>query len=225
MKTAPKDKKLGQGCGKKSVSLVATAGYLKPQDAVWVAIRQLKAFTQEDIEIKLVNEKLSGINSYTVKSYMARLEKGGFIQLRSYEQVNNIAKRITYELINDVGVHSPCLNKDGQISTQGRGRTNLWRSMKVLSSFDKVEISEAASVNGTTVKEGEAQDYIKHLYKAGYLVKVSEYNRTTGELARYKLLKSKNTGALPPMIQRTKHIFDPNLRKVVWQEKPMEVMQ
>jgi ribosomal protein L28 len=54
---------------------------------------------------------------------------------------------------------------------------------------------------------------------------VSEYNRTTGELARYKLLKSKNTGALPPMIQRTKHIFHPNLRKVVWQEKPMEVMQ
>lgn len=224
MKSAPTNKKLGQGCGKKEISLVASAGYLKPQDAVWAVMRELKQFTQIDIEIKLVNNKISGINSYTIRSYISRLEKGNYIKLVNYETVKNIAKRITYKLINDVGVHSPRLNKDGEISTQGRGRENLWRSMKVLNSFDQIELCEAASTADVIVKEGEAQDYIKHLYKAGYLIKVAEYNRRHGTKARYQLLKSKNTGALPPMIQRTKQIFDPNLRKIVWKEQRDEAM-
>lgn len=222
MNATPSSRQLGQGCGKKSVALVAAAGYLKPQDVVWAAIRQLKTFTQLDIELKLVRDNITGINSWTVKSYISRLEKGGFIKLSSYEPVNNIAKRITYTLINDVGVHSPRLNKDGEISTQGRGRENLWRAMKVLGTFDQSELSEAASTKDVIVKEGEAQDYIKHLYKAEYLIKTAKYNRKTGTKARYQLLKSKNTGALPPMVQRTKHIFDQNLKKIVWQEKPKE---
>lgn len=224
MNATPSSQQLGQGCGKKSVALVAAAGYLKPQDVVWAAIRQLKTFTQLDIELKLVHDNITGINSWTVKSYISRLEKGGFIKLSSYEPVNNIAKRITYTLINDVGVHSPRLNKDGEISTQGRGRENLWRAMKVLGTFDQSELSEAASTKDVIVKEGEAQDYIKHLYKAGYLIKVAEYNRKHGTKARYQLLKSKNTGALPPMIQKTKQVFDPNLRQVVWKEQQKEFM-
>lgn len=224
MKSAPTNKKLGQGCGKKQINLVASAGYLKPQDAIWETIRELKQFAQDDIEIRLVHKKVGGINSWTVKSYLSRLEKGEYIKLVSYKPVKNIAKRITYKLINDVGVHSPRLNKDGEISTQGRGRENLWRSMKVLNSFDQIELCEAASTADVIVKEGEAQDYIKHLYKAGYLIKVTEYNRRHGTKARYQLLKSKNTGALPPMIQRTKQIFDPNLRKIVWKEQRDEVM-
>ena len=211
--------KIGKKRGQKPIALVAQAGYLKPQDAIWATVRKLKIFTQKDIDIRLNQDGVKGINSDTLRSYIKRLEKGGYVKIISSEMINNLAKRLTYELINDVGVHSPRITKDGKISLQGRGRENLWRSMKVLKTFDYVELTEAACTDEVTVKEGEAKDYVKHLFKAGYLIQVADHNPKTGTKSRYQLLKSKNTGALPPVIQRTKRVFDQNLREVVWREQ------
>jgi len=218
MKTQPP--KLGQGRGRKPVELISAAGYITPQDAVWKAIRELKKFSIDTLERNISKKAVEEINSSTVESYITRLRRGGYIEIIDKEKgrYKGVTTRFIYKLINDTGVRAPRLKKDGTASTQGRGRENMWRAMKMLNTFNRVELCEVASVNGVVVKEASAIDYITHLHKAGYLRRVNKCNCALGEKARYQLLKSKNTGALPPMIQRTNQVFDPNINAVVWRQ-------
>lgn len=215
----------GHGAGQKPVHLLAPSGFRLPQDCVWQAIRALKVFSQADVELWLTKNKFSGINSNTVISYLKRLLKGGYLSVKNIKHLRGSAKRITYELEKDCGVHAPRLTKSGGICRKGRGRENLWRSMKILKGFNFRELARAASTSDVQVKEQEASDYIKYLHKAGYLHITEERRRLgyTSVPARYSLLPSRNTGHLPPMVQRIKQVFDPNLNQVVWTPEPAEV--
>lgn len=206
----------GRHTGRKPIHLVAASGYRTPQDAVWEALRALRNFCQADIELWVVNKGYPGINSATVKSYLQRLEKGQYIACIRTEPVKGSAAIKRFELRQDVGLHAPRLTADGRPSTQGQGRENLWRSMKILSSFDFHELAEAASTDEVQVKSSEAKSYIKHLYKAGYLQRLKAGSSRIA--SRYRLLPGYNTGPRPPMVQRIKRVFDPNLNQVMGEE-------
>jgi len=209
----------GRQRGKKPVDLVAASGYQTPQDCVWEAIRELKTFNQVELELWLVQQKKSGINSKTIKSFLKRLLKGGYITLTEVVKYRGNAKTHNYVLSKDVGVHAPRLTKEGTVSLQGRGRENLWRAMKVLNSFDFRELAQAASTEEVSVKPMEAKDYIRHLKGAGYLLQLQAHDRRARTPARYRLLPRRNTGPRPPMVQRVKQVFDPNLNQVMGVEQ------
>ncbi len=207
--------KSGHKPGRKPVDLVAASGYRTPQNCVWEAVRALKQFNVVSLERWLKKRGYTDINSHTLQSYIKRLLNGHYIEIASITTLQGIAKTYSYQLINDVGIQAPRLTKEGDPSTQGLGRENLWRSMKVLDAFNYIELAQTATTTTVVVKPSTAQDYIKHLYRAGYLQRVSEAC-CSGGLAHYRLIAGKSTGPHPPMVQRIKQVFDPNLNKVVW---------
>ncbi|CAA0111503.1 Uncharacterised protein [BD1-7 clade bacterium] len=207
----------GKNGGKKPVHIQGTN--LSGQDAIWAGIRTLREFDRKDLVIWVSNNKYRGVNDDTVKAYLQRLSKGGYIRVIDTKNYRGVAKAYRYILAQDCGIHAPRLKRDGTPSTLGRGRENLWRAMKLLGDFDWRELAMTASNDDVTVKPTEAKDYIKHLYRAGYLQCTQSSrsgSRANGSLAKYRLLPKKNTGPRPPQIQRIKQVYDPNLQQVVW---------
>lgn len=209
--------KAGKGRGRKPAD---TANYsLVGYEAAWAAMRELKLFTRADLVIHIAKNKSWSVNDSTVKDYIYRLNKGGYLEVANVDKKGGARRLYTYKLIRDVGVNAPRLQRDGSVSTMGMGRLNLWRSMKILKEFDYRELSATATNELVTVKEIEAKDYVFHLEKAGYLKKVKPANNA-GSLARYCLIPSKFTGPKAPQIQRVKQVYDPNLQQVMKRQEP-----
>lgn len=165
------------------------------REAMWKVIRKLRIFSVTQIYMETT------LNISSVREYLTGLSKGGFIKKMSGGG---------YELIKDVGVDAPRVRKDGTTVTQGQGRINMWRTMRILKRFSARELAIAATTESCEVKESSARDYIRHLHLAGYLRHLAE--------GKYLFLDVRYTGPKPPMIQRVKRVFDQNLKKVMWSE-------
>jgi hypothetical protein len=211
----PKKSRVGKGRGRKPLQQVQQiTRYDQPYEAIWSAIRGLHTFTMPELCSRLVKMECGGINEYTVKSYLQRLKHGGFIE------TEDIGKRLPYlpgvryqyTLIKNVGVEAPRLTKKGEASKSGATTENLWRSIRILKSFSYRELAHAASTPDISIPVATAACYARTLAGAGYLGKIP------GGLVRYKLLPSMNTGPKPPRVQSARRLYDPNLKKVVWQE-------
>jgi hypothetical protein len=188
-------------------------GSLESREAVWGIIRRMKTFTVPDLH----KETLLGID--TIRDYVAGLHKAGYIAIHG-ESVPGRKTSLMYSLVRDVGVDAPRVRKDGSEITQGQNRESMWRSMRILREFSVIDIISTASTDKGAIPLKDAKSYIHHLHKAGYLVMTSEgrpgNRHLLGRPARYRLLRAKNTGPKPPMVQRGKQVFDQNLRTVVW---------
>ncbi len=90
-----------------------------------------------------------------------------------------------------------------------RGRSKLWRSMRVLTrsqgGFGRAELCATASTSMRNV-----EDYLRWLMRAGYVNKVS----TSGQhhVGFYVLVR--DTGPNPPRARADGTIFDLNLERV-----------
>lgn len=188
-----------------------------PRQRIWEAIRcQADNFTTHSIERSL------NIDKRTIQTYLQALERGEFInQIGERKMVRD---RKHYRLVRDVGVEAPRLDRDGRTVMQSRGNENMWRTMRIMGDFSSRELALRAATPEIGISDSTALSYVKFLVNAGYLTVVDpghSYIRGKGaKQARYRLLASKYTGPRPPMIQRTKAVYDPNLGKIVWQEEP-----
>lgn len=209
----------GVGQGKKPVDLVAaqSRGCATGQDAVWGAVRRLKRFTANDLWMQV--EKHQGDNRHTIRSYLKRLLRGGYLEVVDVRQ-RGVAKTYTYELVRDVGVDAPRLDKSGEASRQGVGTEQMWRAMRILGKFTYLDLAIGASTGSHSVKPATAKDYCKYLAWAGYL-KVLSLGKA-GTPSVYVFVASKFTGPKPPKVQRVRQVFDPNINQVVWPEKAEE---
>jgi hypothetical protein len=176
---------------------------------IWEEIRKQKVFTLKSLEWAIADS-----NKGTIRSYVKSLEKAGFVAIKSIIPIPPFAVG-EYKLIKDVGVHAPRVNKKGEIVKQGFATEQMWRAMKMLPQFTIAELAAIASTNECEVKVSHAQYYVKCLAKAGYLTREGKQN----EAGIYRLIPIRYTGFLPPMIQRLKTVFDPNLNKIMWQEE------
>lgn len=180
------------------------AGAMTPRDVIWTALRKLKTCRMD----KLIVTTHQSPNA--IMSYLKSLRAAGFVQV----------ERGLITLLRDVGIEAPRLRRDGSAVTQGRAREHMWRTMRVVREFTFRELAVQASTEEQTIHELDARDYVAHLHRAGYLAVVSPAKpggkSRAGALARYRLLPSRNTGPKPPMVQRVKQVFDPNLGQVVW---------
>lgn len=172
------------------------------RQAIWDWIRAWHgSFTVNDIlmavrlEPSSVNEYLTGLCNSPEKYLTARKNPSRGVLTQ-------------YVLNNDTGHDAPRVRKDGTPVTMGQGRLQMWNAMQVLKVFTPRDLAFNASTDTHTVAESEAKTYCAALCKAGYLVGLA------GQ--RYSLIPTMWTGPHPPQIQRTKQVYDPNLKKVVW---------
>lgn len=176
----------------------------KPQgmDGVWAEIRRLNIFTTRDIH------ENTDIHNKTITDYVKRLMAGGYIEEHaSFEETGR------YVLVRDAGIHPPRIRPNGQPVTQGKGTENMWRSMRMLGQFTPRDIMVHSTTDTVSVTEATAKSYCSMLLKAQYL-RVVQKAVPGKRQATYKFVR--NTGPLPPQIQRVKQVFDPNIREVTY---------
>ena len=208
---------------RKPAHLVSTAKHIGGRQGVWQAVRKLQSFTVDQI----VDE--CGGDRETVRTYIDSLRRGGYLakvdtvapQRTSISNSNVGQKRANlFELVRDIGFEAPRVKRDGSPSVQGAAREQMWRTMKLLDVFSPRELALAASTDDQAVSEVDALDYARYLQKGGYLFVVTA--GSPGKQVRYRFVRSRNSGPLPPQVQRLKSVWDPNTRVVVWQEEPSE---
>ena len=174
-------------------------GPLESRQAVWDAIRRMRRFT-----VPVVRDETL-LKTDTVRDYILGLEAAGYV--RKITESSGVGVPARWELAKDAGSEAPRVRRDGTPIIQGQGRENMWNAMRILRDFTARELAVAASMPTCRVKELTAEDYIKHLHRAGYL-------RKNG--SRYMFLPGAYTGPMAPMIQRTKRVWDPNLKQIRW---------
>ncbi len=177
----------------------------------WVRSQGEQPFATTDVDVNL--------DSSTLREYLLALHRAGYLEIISQ---GKRGEANTYRLVEDCGAEAPRLRKDGTTVTQGNGRQQMWNAMRIIKQFTPVDLAFNASTDDHRVAEADARSYCSALYKAGYL-RVAAPHKTgrcgktgSGKLTTYLLIPTMWTGPQPPQIQRTKQIYDPNLRKVVW---------
>jgi hypothetical protein len=204
--------------GKRRPAQMELAGGKGSRQRAWEAVRRhAGAFTCFQIARK------AKVDDAALITYLVSLEKAGFLAGEDMAG-KPVRTRKTWTLLKDNGVEAPRVTRDGKLVTQGMGTEAMWRSMRIIAEFNAAELAAHASASGVDVSERTAKSYVGALKGAGYLVvmaaAVARGGRLGADQARYRLPAHKYTGPRPPMIQRTKSVYDPNLGKVVWQEEP-----
>lgn len=193
------------------------AGKLTPRDRVWAAVRALKHFGYAEIADFVVDNapaeaSVRRIEEDTIESYVLSLEAAGY--LRREPGARKRREKVCFDLVRDVGVHAPRVTKAGETVTQGSARLAMWNAMRKLKQFSRSSLAHAASTEADTVTDEEAKTYIYYLLKASYLAVRDPGN--THRQATYVFIPSRNSGWRAPQIQRVRHVYDPNLGRVVW---------
>jgi hypothetical protein len=182
-----------------------------------MAGRKMKTFTMSQLADAISADRDA------VRTYVHSLLKGGIIAHHDKVPaptgvfgVKPTASNLSqvYRLVRDVGLEAPRLKRDGTPCRQGLAREQMWRTMQELVSFSPRDLAGTASTDLIPVSEVDAKAYLKALKAAGYLQVVREATKRTQ--ACYRLIK--RTGPLPPMVQRTKVVFDQNLGEIVHHE-------
>jgi hypothetical protein len=191
---------------------VHTIRHGESRDAIWATIRELVTFTVRDIWLH------TRLSKSTIQDYLQGLARAGYLTITGTRPADFGSKATIYTLTRDVGIDAPRVRRDGSLVTQGLGRELMWRTMRILGEFSARDLAVTASTEDCPVAEKEAKDYSHFLHKAGYLalVRAGKGTGNGGILNRYRFIKARFSGPKPPMIQRVKAVYDPNLEKVVW---------
>ncbi|TXG98591.1 MAG: hypothetical protein E6R08_04080 [Nevskiaceae bacterium] len=210
--------------GRKPVHLTSSAGKVGGRQAMWEAMRKRKRFT--------LSELANDINAAraAVRDYASSMVKAGILVVDGQTPaptgvfgVKPTDRNMSdvFKLVHDCGIEAPRLRKDGSPCTQGLPREQMWRTMNMSATFTARDLAATASTDTVTIKLTDAKDYLKHLQNAGYLAVVKPgkpgHKPGTGSLTVYRLIKK--TGPRPPMVQRMKTVFDPNLGVIMWHEE------
>lgn len=195
--------------GRKPVHLEQQGGKGNRQ-RIWEAIRAQKAkFTAEELSW------ITGIDTEATRSYLQGLLKAEVVAYcSSSDQKKCFIARKLY-LVKDNGSEAPSIRRDGATHRMGMGTEAMWRTLRILGETTAEELATMASAAVPTTTQ-TAKSYLKWLVKAGYVQQFRPHRRA----ARYRMIAAKYTGPRPPMIQRTKKVYDPNLGQVVWEESP-----
>lgn len=184
------------------------------RQSMWEAMRNLHK-AGEAITVRKVWEKgAEWAPRGRVRDYMIGLCAAGYLRVTREAP----GKTVEYELARDIGVDAPRVRKDGTEVTQGRGREQMWRTVKIIGDFTSRQLAQAASTPDHPVAETTANDYCLMLAGAGYLTITKP--GSPGKGARYRLAPGHWTGPRAPMVQRLKQLYDPNTGQVVYQRNP-----
>jgi len=191
------------------------AGGKGPRQLIWEAIRALG--TDDKVFSATGLSRTAKVEAPAVRDYLRCLLAARIVHI-----VNDHAGRgeeRLYFLDKDEGLEAPRVRKDGARVTQGLAQEQMWRTLRLLpSDTNGRELAAHASTADIPVAESAARDYLQTLGQAGYLIFTREGKGKGkgGVQARYRLKPSRNTGPRPPMVCRTRVVYDPNEARVVY---------
>lgn len=187
---------------------------------IWEAIRSLsptlESFTDRDIWSALPQAVREAIDKPIISDYRKCLVAASILKV---EREHTARTTAAFSLVKDEGIEAPRVRRDGSRVTQGLAQEQMWRTLRMLTAdTNGRELAAHASTPAIPVSEMAALDYLIVLNAAGYLIRTKEGKGTGkgGVQARYRLKASRNTGPRPPMVCRTKVVYDPNEDKVVY---------
>jgi hypothetical protein len=198
-----------------AIGTLKPANKLRPEEmrqAMWDAIRSTKGqvFTTSVVARKT----WAGYDA--IRNFLEALTNAGYLERTAPAYIGGAA---VYCLARDTGVEAPRVRRDGTESTRGRGREQMWRTMRILSDFTAQDIAITASTEERHIALSEAKTYLYRLHQAGYLRVVMKgkpgNKRGTGNLARYLFFRHMYTGPRAPQVQSDRQVYDPNLKRVV----------
>lgn len=192
-----------------------------PRQHIWEAIRRLAAkglaFNERQIWAEIPAQARITIELDTVRDYRRALVAAKILTQATPPEHHRIPA--TFRLLADEGIEAPRLRRDGSRVTMGLSQEQMWRTLRMLSAdINAVELAAHASTPAVPVDRVAANDYLLTLNTAGYLIctKEGKGRGNGGTLARYRIKPTRNTGPRPPMVCRTRVVYDPNEDKVVW---------
>ncbi len=202
---------------------VTLQGGIGPRQRIWDAIRARDGQTWTAVDIQKATRpagQIGGcVHEGTLQTYLMSLEAARIIRVAHFEPLRGVGRRKHYTLDRNEGVEAPRVRRDGTRVVQGLAQEQMWRTLRMLGAdVNARELAAHASSNTAPVSEIAAGDYLRTLDRAGYLV-CTQQGKGTGRggiPGRYRLRPDRNTGPKPPMVCRTKVVFDPNLQEVVW---------
>lgn len=171
------------------------------RQAAWEALRT----TPESITLNAVYYQ-TRLSKHSLRDYLIGLERAGYLERIEAGGPRTEAK---WRLAHDAGRHAPRVTKNGEPVSMGQGRLQMWRAMRVLGRFTAQDLAIHASTEEHQVATNEAVTYCRFLWRAGYLTQQGQH---------YQFVRRRYSGPKPPMIQRVKQVYDPNLEQVVWSQ-------
>ena len=187
---------------------------LRGFDFLWQQIREAgkkgRHFTAKEIDLA-GNDR----NRCSASHYLRRLQAAGYVvevARKAPRRPGIAAGQAIYQLVRRPA-ETPHIRLDGSLALQGDGQTRMWNAIRTLKSFDHAEIAIAASIEGGAVTHGTAKTYVRHLAAAGYLAALTKGG--PGKATVWRLKPSMNTGPKPPLVLRTKLVYDPNRNAVM----------
>ena len=115
---------------------------LKGYEAIWTHVRakSFEPYTLYDIEKDL------NCHVDAVRDYVKRLIRAGYVEeIGQTERKGRVRPINIYRNLKLPAV-APRLRRDGTVVTQGSGRDYMWRTMKMLGTFNATELA----INATT---------------------------------------------------------------------------
>ncbi|MBA5777443.1 hypothetical protein H2509_13375 [Stappia sp. F7233] len=173
-----------------------------------------ETFTRGDIL------RMSNARRRDVDDFFGRLEKAGLV-----EKVGERGPRP--EAVYRATVRqtaTPRVRRDGTVIESAGKQKCMWNAMRSgahRQGFTAQDIALWGSTDETAISLASAQAYIKALSKAGYLIPLVKGK--PGAPGIWRLAPDMNTGPLPPMILRTKVVFDQNRHELVGPVETEEV--
>lgn len=159
----------------------------------------------------------------TVQDYILSLHRGGIAEIVDERPTGGFGacQQERWFRLTRRPVEAPRLRKDGTPCLP-TGQSQMWRAIRALGTFTYHELAHAASTDDVQIAPQAAKTYSNRLGRAGYLIPVQPGKPKVATLWRLK--PSMNTGPLPPLIMRTKLVWDQNKQEVVAAEPAREVL-
>ena len=175
---------------------------LRGQQLAWNAMRRLRRFTLPEL-VRATKQRPVILNRLLRRGKLHRVEE------TRAPAASHAPRRHSpiYELVDDCGLEAPRLN-DALCR-----REQVWRTMRLLTTFTPQELAIAASTDRFPVTGAYAAACCQVLREAAYLIMVTPRGRY--RQARYRLPPQNDTGPLPPILHRYRYLFDPNLGRIV----------
>lgn len=178
---------------------------LNTREYLWEVMLKLKTFTARDLA------KETTYHASSISDYLTGLVAAGIIEKKVEPMRGITIARYTIDP-ETAPAEPPRVRPDGSVVTQGMGRHNMWRTMKMLKEFTAAQLVAFASTETAAVAPAEGEYYIDYLCKAGYLTLVEGASPRT-----WRFNADRYTGPKAPMIQKVLNVYDQNTGRVVWQ--------
>lgn len=182
---------------------------LRGQAHYWSVMRALQAehgcFTVTGIN------QASNADRADIRKFIRGLIVHGFVAEAGADEAQAAAEK-RYRIVRDQRA-CPRLSRDYSQQTRQQNMWNVLTSPHGREGVNARELAAYASTDEAPVQIETAKAWLKMLSGAGYLACIAKGG--PGRLAVWRLKPAMNTGPLPPMILRSKMVYDQNAGKIM----------